>query len=64
VPQPAPPQFKLLRDITGQQFAEAIDEALAPRAKITGGRSFQVAARGRGRWGLRSVRYGREGATC
>lgn len=28
--------FKLLRDITGQQFAEAIDEALAPRAKITG----------------------------
>ncbi|KAI8471992.1 MAG: chalcone isomerase [Monoraphidium minutum] len=28
--------FKLLRDITGQQFAEAINEALAPRAKITG----------------------------
>ncbi|KIY97814.1 chalcone-flavanone isomerase [Monoraphidium neglectum] len=28
--------FKLLRDITGQQFAEAIDEALAPRAKVTG----------------------------
>lgn len=28
--------FKLLRDITGQQFADAIEEALGPRVKITG----------------------------
>ncbi|GBF91104.1 chalcone-flavanone isomerase [Raphidocelis subcapitata] len=28
--------FKLLRDISGQQFAEAIDEALGPRMKLTG----------------------------
>jgi len=31
-------QFKLLRDISGQQFADAIDEALGPRMKITGER--------------------------
>jgi hypothetical protein len=29
-------QFSLLRDITGEQFAEAINEALGPRMKLTG----------------------------
>ena len=35
-PHPLRRQFKLLRDITGQQFAEAIDEALGPRLKLCG----------------------------
>lgn len=29
-------QFRLLRDITGQQFADAIDEALGPRLRLAG----------------------------
>jgi hypothetical protein len=35
-PTANPTQYKLLRDITGQQFAEAIEEVLGPRMKVTG----------------------------
>lgn len=28
---------ELLRDVTGQQFAEALDKTLGPRMKLTGG---------------------------